>query len=137
MDCLSWLALPALNLSFSMGLECYYSGSNHYLRTVLTTAGPLAFMLLVTLFFMLRPRSNRSDAASTILLLMYMVLPSAISTAFSTLPCDSFEDGTESLRIDHSITCLDSTYTWMSTYSTGHDLPLAPRAYFLRPYLDY
>ena len=50
-------------------------------------------------------------------MISYIFLPSCANVIFSTFSCEDFEDGSRSLRLDHSISCLDDAHKMMTIYS--------------------
>ena len=119
---LRWMALPVLEVSLSMGTECVYPGANFYWRLISTTAMPLIMIGALGVYLRFAHARELKEmvawACSWMLMISYLFLPSCANVIFSTFSCEDFEDGSRSLRLDHSISCLDDAYTRMMIYSS-------------------
>ncbi|GBG26330.1 PRA1 family protein B6 [Hondaea fermentalgiana] len=113
---------------------------NHQNRLLFSTILPAGMLLiLATLFWVTRclfarTAEARNDLSSstwrTAAFLLFLVFPSVNTTIVQTFVCDSFEDGSRTLRFDYATDCDDMGWIWQYAVAMSILYVLAPVALF-------
>jgi len=118
----------ALDLIALFDFGCALPDQNHYASLLLTTLLPIlvcvciATCYVVFTVFLLRDQPQvRADVRTLcytlFLFVLFLVYPSVSSGILKTWLCDSFDDGTRWLQVDHTLSCQVPAYTYWVIYS--------------------
>ena len=122
------LGIAGFDLPLETFIGCLFR-PNHYTEVFVATLAPVG-ILTVTIAFYSFMYFRASEAAAdykqvlrgsgqgAMLLVCYVFVPVTSRSIFGCFQCDHFDDGSNLLAVDYSLSCEDSMYTAMVIYAS-------------------